>query len=196
MARDRGRLIRRAVIGGIAGVIVVAALAIVVSGGLADDGGRRVTTYRVGERIESGNARTVVESVTLSTRRPGSGFEASDGRRWLVITVVQTNLSDAPLFVTNLRIGINYGTALDQRDTTRSIDRAAGGQAASPLPPGVPTRLWYVFDVPATAAPDDETVVGVYRADRTYGDPVFGDTGYGSPYPVGRVPVDRVEDEG
>jgi len=196
MARDRGRLIRRAVIGGLAGLLALAAVTVVAFGGLAEDEGRRVTTYRAGERIEVGDARTVIESVVLTDRRPSSGFEASEGRRWLVVTAVQTNLTDAPLFATNLRVGVNFGTELDQRDSTTSIDRAAGGQSPSPLPPGIPTRLQYLFEVPATAEAGDETVVGVYRADRAYGDPIFGDTSYGSPYPVGRVPFDRVEVEG
>ncbi|GAB3407950.1 hypothetical protein GCM10027515_24560 [Schumannella luteola] len=193
MTQDRARLTRRIAIAAVAAVALVGVILVIALGGLADDEGRVVDSYRIGERIEASGAATVIESVTLTDRRPAGDLEAAEGRRWLIVSVTQTNLGTVPLFVANLRIGINYGSALDQTDDTSTVDRVDGGLSASPLQPGVATRLDYVFDVPADETDARNAVVGVYRVDRVYGDPVFGDTSYSSPHPVGRIEVADIE---
>lgn len=192
MARDRARLRRRAVIGAVAGVLALGVVLVIALGGLDEDEGRAVESYSLGDRIEVGDFVTVVDAVTVSRYRLGTESEASAGRLWLTVTATQTNLTDAPMFLGRARIGVNYGSALTQATETTTVDRALGGAAAAPLQPGVATRLLYVFEIPDDIDATD-AVIGVYRTDRVYGDPVFGDTSYGSPYPVGRIAVDEIE---
>lgn len=155
---------------------VLAVLALVGAVVIALLGGFRSTTrggtgagHANGTPLELGAYTMTPLSAHLSARRPGQGYEATDGRRFLAVRMRVVNNSDSGTYMPTLDKSIvllrkEHSVEIKPDD----VVWADTGSRDIVLPPKLPVEVALVWEVPADAQVAGSVDVGAYSTVRGF----------------------------
>ena len=144
---------------GVAGIVaVVAAL-----GGFAQQPISRVPTIRLGSTYHGQEVDTRVLGAHLMARTPG-GLRSEKGA-WLEIEAESVNETSGPVPLAAISFRTIVDPVLEGDHDADLVVLTRSGETIRDLQPGVPTRLAFLWQVPAGGIRDGEKiVVGLFEA--------------------------------
>lgn len=170
-------------------VAVTAVGTIALLGGFNEVPVEKLPVIELGAAQPGNEITTTITRVYLSETRPVTGYDLDEGQVAVVVEGTALNTTDRSSVLAPRLVRVLLDGVIDpDEDTEPSAIELRNGGGIEFVQPGLPTRMAWVWEVPAdSVAEGDRIVVGVFERYKIEYDPVFGDTAYSDVVPVARI---------
>lgn len=151
-------------------------------GGLAALGGfdevpvQKLPEIELGERFTGNELAVQIDDIRLSPTAPVTGYDAGDGKVYLVVEATLENVTTAPNIFQSRAVRVLVDGVISGNDAPYHVVELRSGDGLSFTQPGLPTRVAYLWQVDASRIDvGDDIIVGIFERYDAPDDPRFDD---------------------